>query len=403
MSIDRLENFVREEVLNLEKLSEDLRSFNLFDVLGVGHQEIQHSNFLAWLLNPKQSHGIGNYFLKSFINELTGISSTNRIQWMLSDLEKVTILREWKNIDILIKSRDPDFVICIENKSRKQTGKSGDDQLVKYAGTVDQYFLGEFDCAFVYLTPFSRILKDNEVALGWENVTYQWVSKTLEGILNDFELTDDVKEFIHGYWSNMNKNILMSDKSIDLAREIYQRHKSAIDFIVNNKPVIWSNQLFTTIQKHIDSDPELVLLTPRSKDIIRFLPKSVHPIFQLPINAWADRNLLFAIEIFINDSSIWFKFCFGAINSKKDDREKHQEIKNRFYWAMKEFESLKNYTISSGPKYQYPSVAYYTLFKISETKAVDANGFLEFFKERFEGFKANILAKWEQEVKENLS
>ncbi len=43
---------------------------NIFDALGVVHQEIRHSNFLAWLLDPAESHGLGGLFLKAVLMDL---------------------------------------------------------------------------------------------------------------------------------------------------------------------------------------------------------------------------------------------------------------------------------------------------------------------------------------------
>lgn len=40
---------------------------NLFRILGCDRNEEVHSNILAWLLDPEESHGIGTHFLKAFI------------------------------------------------------------------------------------------------------------------------------------------------------------------------------------------------------------------------------------------------------------------------------------------------------------------------------------------------
>jgi hypothetical protein len=41
--------------------------FNLFEVLGRPRLEVAHSRFVAWLLNPVESHGIGGAFLRQFM------------------------------------------------------------------------------------------------------------------------------------------------------------------------------------------------------------------------------------------------------------------------------------------------------------------------------------------------
>src|SRR5437879_2518734 len=64
-----LERFVVEndELLQLEQL---IGRFNIFDSLGIVRTEIRHSNFLAWLLDPNESHGQGSLFLNAILMDL---------------------------------------------------------------------------------------------------------------------------------------------------------------------------------------------------------------------------------------------------------------------------------------------------------------------------------------------
>ncbi|HVZ93516.1 MAG TPA: PD-(D/E)XK nuclease family protein, partial [Phycisphaerales bacterium] len=64
-----LERFVveNEDLLQLEEL---LGRFNIFDALRLERVEIRHSNFLAWLLDPGESHGVGDLFLKALLMDL---------------------------------------------------------------------------------------------------------------------------------------------------------------------------------------------------------------------------------------------------------------------------------------------------------------------------------------------
>ena len=41
--------------------------FNLFEAVNIVRQEIRHSNFLAFLLNPAESHGLGDKFLRALL------------------------------------------------------------------------------------------------------------------------------------------------------------------------------------------------------------------------------------------------------------------------------------------------------------------------------------------------
>ena len=51
----------------LDKLDGYMNKFNVFDVLRISKMEIRHSNMLAWLLNPKETHGLGDTFLRKFL------------------------------------------------------------------------------------------------------------------------------------------------------------------------------------------------------------------------------------------------------------------------------------------------------------------------------------------------
>ena len=48
----------------LDNLDRWANRLNNFDVLSITGNEIRHSNFLAWLLDPNETHGLGEYFLK---------------------------------------------------------------------------------------------------------------------------------------------------------------------------------------------------------------------------------------------------------------------------------------------------------------------------------------------------
>lgn len=134
-----LENLIcnNKELQQLEKMFE---KFNIFDCLKLSRQEIRHSNFLAWLFDPKETHGLGDYFLKEYLkyviksnrNKLNGIKSYKVPTvfdidcWNMSDIE---VRREYKNIDLLLIDETNKFIFLIENKV---DSFQHDNQLEKY-------------------------------------------------------------------------------------------------------------------------------------------------------------------------------------------------------------------------------------------------------------------------------
>ena len=97
----------------LVKVLEDKRKkdFNIFKVLRLENYEVRHSNFLAWLLDNKASHGLGFNILKECYNKCLNDKITFD--------NNVKILTEYstdksRRIDILVEGDS--FTITIENK-----------------------------------------------------------------------------------------------------------------------------------------------------------------------------------------------------------------------------------------------------------------------------------------------
>jgi hypothetical protein len=147
----KLEQF-RNGILNLVSSVEQCRKSgqwvkthtNIFTVLGCVHDEEVHSNILAWLFNPDESHGLGNSFLSGFIKR--AFNKDLRVY------SPVYITREARvengTLDIVVDSTA--WQIVIENKI---FSCEGPEQTNRYARPFEltgaigkRYFL-------VFLTP----------------------------------------------------------------------------------------------------------------------------------------------------------------------------------------------------------------------------------------------------------
>lgn len=65
---------------DVERREADRRgeNFNIFNILGVTSDETRtHSAFIAELLDPSGSHGLGNQFLQSFVDTVDCLRSWN--------------------------------------------------------------------------------------------------------------------------------------------------------------------------------------------------------------------------------------------------------------------------------------------------------------------------------------
>lgn len=96
------------------------REFNTFDVLRYADYEIRHSNVLAWLLRPTDTHGIGDRFLRWFVEQTNRrLVAANEELIPATDFRttNVVVERELEYVDITIFFKKEKCLLAIENKS----------------------------------------------------------------------------------------------------------------------------------------------------------------------------------------------------------------------------------------------------------------------------------------------
>ena len=79
--IETLKSFIDDNE-DLERLESILDRFNIFESLGLVRQEIRHSAFLRWLLDPSETHGLGDYTVSGVRMESRRYSFTFRPGWL---------------------------------------------------------------------------------------------------------------------------------------------------------------------------------------------------------------------------------------------------------------------------------------------------------------------------------
>ena len=81
-AIEALKYFIDDNE-DLESLETRLDRFNIFESLGLVRQEIRHSAFLRWLLDPTETHGLGDYWLRQFLKKVIKNGEGNLGQYIL--------------------------------------------------------------------------------------------------------------------------------------------------------------------------------------------------------------------------------------------------------------------------------------------------------------------------------
>ena len=106
MEVEKLRNLYSNlsKDISFKEFNKILNEPNIFKILKISNYEIRHSNFLAWLLDPKESHGFEEEILKEFINQVLLMKNTSKREETVKKLNfhNVEIKREWKNIDLLV-------------------------------------------------------------------------------------------------------------------------------------------------------------------------------------------------------------------------------------------------------------------------------------------------------------
>ncbi len=222
---------------DLKRLEDLLGEFNLFDVLQVGHMELQHSWLVAWLLDPGGSHGLGDAFPRAFLSEVgataeeRGIpvpSPSDSAEWGFRDVE---VARERHYIDILVLSEAESLACIIENKifSNEIPG-----QLRWYLETVRAIYpkLRPFP---IFLTPDGRKPLTERDQADYVPLGYAQVADMIDTMLQAHspDVGAPVRSFLEQYTNILRRFILTAPSDIDeLAFRLYVEHRDAVDRMV---------------------------------------------------------------------------------------------------------------------------------------------------------------------------
>ena len=246
--IESLNNFKADDRLKrLEELAEKYRTeFDTLDFIGQmrfgsgkslwGDEEF-HSNVLAWLLNPKESHRLGDLFLNDFLLR-AGLQPAA----LPADGTATEVSREWSNevdgrygyLDLLIVNEPAQVLCAIENKV---FSSEHSQQLTRYRTALERVY-PDFTRRLVFLTPDGIGPYRREEREHWTSLPYAAVFEILRQLLesNDKAMGEDVRAFLRQYATTLRRNVMPETNISQLARRIYLEHREAIDLIADNRP-----------------------------------------------------------------------------------------------------------------------------------------------------------------------
>lgn len=237
MQLERyLENFILDP--KLAELEQHLKRFNIFRALDVVRAENKHSNFFAFLLDPQETHRLGDRVLKGFLANAVRNKNLNitSLKIHLSQITDTRVYREVSikgskdgRIDILIETviDGQNWVVAIENKVDAKQGKN---QLERYR----EHCLGTYkkpsQLLLIYLTPNGSEEPEDP---SWITVTYKEILESLAPIEGEIKNADDHSDFsfaLLNYLDILRSDIMPNgdDEIPKLCREIFNQHRAAI-------------------------------------------------------------------------------------------------------------------------------------------------------------------------------
>ncbi len=337
LDIQALERFVAE---NDELLALEARfgRFNAFEALDIARREIQHSNFLAWLLRPEESHGQGDLFLKSMLMDLLRRAREQERQFPVNaihledtDLRGTEVHREWPRrstdrIDLLIVCQHPRIVVVIENKvdSDEHT-----NQLARYETVVRERFPGHKPL-FVLLSPAGEEASDED----WVAYSYADVHRVFARLRRQSSgsMGADVAVFLEHYLSLIGSRFVQDMELDELCQKIYRNHKRALDVIFERTDVGGSG-IGAAVGRYFKARPGEWIVMYNQAKYVRVYPKAWIGVLCTEDGEPASQGVDLFFEYGVGDETLKMRCVVGLAK----DAERRVRIIKRLVDSPKEF------------------------------------------------------------------
>lgn len=285
------------------RLHQKFHQFNPLKVLRVDQFEIRHSNILAWLLDPNETHQMGGFFLKKMLTRLVMRTENEGkgeeidfLSFLHSSFHDAEVAREVKThtnrlIDLLVHVPSQKLVLVIENKFH--AGES-DGQLADYLAYAKLRFQEpDYTILPIFLTLANEEpSEDNYLLLGYEDVL-EIIEQHLE--FNQETTADAIHDFLSFYIEVLKEQLVHDEEAVQLALEVYEGNKSSIDFLFLSQNENFKKQaIYKGIYKQIEE------LSDREKTALRKIyeskKKAIDFIFNIGSNVLREAFLEFAKE-----------------------------------------------------------------------------------------------------------
>ena len=315
----------RRSLRRLEEDGEDLerlaaiaprwqKEVDVFRTLRLDGSETFHSNLLAWLLCPEDNHGLDDYFLREFLAEIGAVRAVRAGARMGTTVRREKYIEldgESGRLDICILNEQARFLCAVENKVWSPESGS---QLAFYRKVLKALYSG-YTIFLVFLTPRGDVPEDETERDHWITIDYSRISQILHRTIEEkgASVHQDVAATLRQYGITLRRNIVpeVSDDVHKLAREIYRKHKRAIDLIIEHRDRYEPNYLtegFRMVLEEVSKHKEWKKGTS-NRPYARFVSTDWDRYEALKIDSWPHSLLLFQVRVTNNAADLFLVFA----------------------------------------------------------------------------------------------
>ena len=237
--LEILKEFIndKEAQEKFNAIKNSVMDFNIFEITGLGNQEIKHSNTLAWLFGDNE-HGLKYQILERFLKFT--LENGNNTSKRYENLEKylkiqeknIRIFRESDNIDLLLIDENNKLVITIENKVEAD---EGEEQLLKYRKFIDDKYK-DFERIYIFLTKDGHSPKDKSEQSQWLTATYKMIGESIKYALKDNNPPQKANIILSSYVDLLKRrNIVSNEKLQNLCEQIWDKYEKELQILINYK------------------------------------------------------------------------------------------------------------------------------------------------------------------------
>ena len=216
------------------------KRFNPFDVLRYSDYEIRHSNVLAWLFQPNETHGIGDAFIRAFttaMNEAARRQGTPPVLLPSSfDAKNVRVERELDYVDITLFFENESVLIAVENKMGEASPEHA-SQVIGYHKMLCEKHQGVYDDVHSVLlttSPTADVPEHRFIHVSWNRVRDIVKSIHDHGRFESDE-GDRIRAFLGHYLEIVERFIVHPETANDYFWSLLDDHRPLLERLLKNR------------------------------------------------------------------------------------------------------------------------------------------------------------------------